>query len=186
MSLSNERVVVVGTVWWSVIESFTRIVSINELWNTVVQFRDGMSAMLLPSTMVVGIGLDSSRLGIVSLSPLHKKGDASKVWPELHRVRVVRDAFDEPWVITLSARSFQGDVGHFAPKCDASGWLVIDSSCAFSDPMYFESWPAHFLEVALADAYLYVKLLGDVTILLPVRIVRTLSTLCLYREHQMV
>lgn len=61
-----------------------------------------------------------------------------------------------------------------------------DSACAYLDPVYFQSWLAHFRGHPTMDSHLDVKSLRDVTNLLQSRIARTQSTLCLNQERRIV
>lgn len=56
---------------------------------------------------------------------------------------------------------------------------VEDYACAYPDPVYFEVWRAHFGGDLDSDLHLDVKLLGDVTHLLQMRIIETNSPACL-------
>lgn len=61
---------------------------------------------------------------------------------------------------------------------------VDDNACTYSDQYHFDRWLDHIKGDPNSDDYLDVKLLGDVTRLLQMRIVRTMSKVCQDHERQ--
>lgn len=61
---------------------------------------------------------------------------------------------------------------------------VEDYACGCSHPKHFEARLKYFRVDPESDSFLDVKMLGDVTNLLQVRIIRTQSTLCLDQERR--
>lgn len=61
---------------------------------------------------------------------------------------------------------------------------VDDYASAYSDPGNFAAWLQHFGGDPNTHYFLDVQLLGDVTNLLQMRIIRTQSTVCLDKERQ--
>mmetsp|Transcript_43485 Transcript_43485/g.81431 ORF Transcript_43485/g.81431 Transcript_43485/m.81431 type:complete len:398 (+) Transcript_43485:385-1578(+) len=61
---------------------------------------------------------------------------------------------------------------------------VDDYAVAYSDQLYFDAWLAHFRGVPDTDEYLDIKLIGDVTHLLQMRITRVHNVMTLDQERQ--